>query len=252
MGAYGFPDSALLGLVQSNEEDLAGIPAGVSTLKPGDLVFSYKGDNVAWPYFADVTKLALDGDLSASNSTVITVNGTATSAVVYATSHAATMTAIINAINGLTITGVTAVKAVLDSSDANGRTILVLTKGATCTASGAVTGGTARTVTATTGLVGSLFRGVVKYATRVPTTVGGSGTIALGEEVPTLRICDVYAASASGLVRGAQAFVTTAGVFGTTGTDVGVRAVEDYDSTGPATKVRLPSLPAPMQYGDRF
>jgi len=31
-----------------------------------------------------------------------------------------------------------------------------------------------------------------------------------------------------------------------------VRAVEDYDSTGPATKVRLPSLPAPMQYGDRF
>lgn len=247
MGAYGFPDSALLGLVQSNEEDLAGIPAGVSTLKPGDLVFSYKGDNVAWPYFADVTKLALDGDLSASNSTVITVNGTATSAVVYATSHAATMTAIINAINGLAITGVAAVKAVLDSSDTNGRTILVLTKGATCTASGAVTGGSARTVTATTGLVGSLFRGVVKYATRVPTTVGGSG-----EDVPTLRMCDVYAASASGLVRGAQAFVTTAGVFGTGGTDVGVRAVEDYDSTGPATKVRLPSLPAPMQYGDRF
>lgn len=252
MGAYGFPDSALLGLVQSNEEDVAGIPAGVSTLKPGDLVFSYKGDNVAYPFYADVTKLALDGDLSASNSTVITVNGTAASAVVYATSHAATMTAIINAINGLTISGVAAVKAVLDSSDSNGRTILVLTKGATCTASGAVTGGTARTVTATTGLVGSMFRGVVKYASNVPNTVGGTGTIAIGQEVPVLRLCDVYAASASGLVRNAQALITSAGVFGTTGTDVGVRAVEAYDSTGPATKVRLPILPAPMQYGDRF
>jgi hypothetical protein len=251
MAAYGFPDSALLGLVQSNEEDVASIPAGTSTLKPGDLVFSYRGDNVAYPYFADVTKLVLDGDLSASNSTVITVNGIAATAVVYATSHAATMTAIINGITGLAVAGTT-VKAVLDSSDANGRTILVLTKGATCVASGAVTGGSARTVTATTGLSGSMFRGVVKYATRVPTTIGGQGVILTGLDVPVVRMADIYAASASGLVKSAIAYITTAGVFGTSGTDVGVRAVDDYDSTGPATKVRLPILPAPMAYGDRF
>ena len=251
MGAYGFPDTALLGLVQSNEEDVVSIPAGVDTFKPGDLVFTYKGDNVAYPYKQDVSKLVFSGDLGASNSTVITVNGVAAAAVVYATSHLATMTAIINAVNGIVISGVT-VKAVLDSSDSNNRTLLILTKGATATASGAVTGGSAVTITPTNGLNGAMFRGVVKYATRVPTAIGGTGTIAIGEDVPVVRMADIYAASASGLVKSAIAYITTAGVFGTSGVDVGVRAVDDYDSTGPATKVRLPILPAPLTYGDRF
>ena len=251
MGAYGFPDTALLGLVQSNHEEVESIPAGTATIKPGDLVFSHKGDNLAYPYFADVTKLVFSGDLGASNSTVVTVNGVAAPAVVYGTSHLATITAIVAGLQGLAVTGTT-VKAVLDSSDTNNRTILVLTKGATSVASAVVTGGSAVTVTATTGLVGSMFRGVAKYATRVPTNVGSTGLYTLGEMVSVVRLCDVFAASAAGLVRTDVAYVTTSGVFGTSGTDVGVRALGDYDSTGPATKVRLPILPAPMQYGDRF
>ena len=250
MGAYGFPDTALLGLVQSNHEEVESIPAGAS-LKPGDLVFTYQGDNLAYPYFADVTKLVFSADLGASNSTVVTVNGVAAPAVVYGTSHLATITAIVAGLQGLAVTGTT-VKAVLDPSDSNNRTILVRTKGATSVASAVVTGGSAVTVAATTGLVGSMFRGVAKYATRVPTTVGGTGLYTLGEMVPVVRLCDVFAASAAGLVRTDVAYVTTSGVFGTSGTDVGVRALGDYDSTGPATKVRLPILPAPMQYGDRF
>ena len=170
MGAYGFPDTALLGLVQSNHEEVESIPAGTATIKPGDLVFTYQGENLAYPYFADVTKLVFSGDIGASNSTVVTVNGVAAPAVVYGTSHLATITAIVAGLQGLAVTGTT-VKAVLDSSDSNNRTILVLTKGATSVASAVVTGGSAVTVAATTGTTASSSPRSASSSTSAMTTL---------------------------------------------------------------------------------
>lgn len=247
MGAYSFPDAGLLGQIDSLDAEVSGFAAAVSTLKPGDLVFTYKGESKAYGYLADTAKAVYSADFVASNSIAFSVNGTAITPVVYATSHAATMTALINAIKALT-----GVEAILDSTDSNGRTILIRVKGATAAVTSTVTLGASQATMSATYASGQLFRGVVKYATRVPTAVSGTGTIAIGEEVSTARLTDIWAASASGLVRGQLAYITTGGVFGTSGVDVGVRAVGDYDSGVVGTKVRLPILPAPLTYGDRF
>lgn len=247
MGAYSFPDVALRGRIDSLDAEVSSFPAAVATFQPGDLVFTYKGGNGAYKYLADTAKAVYSADFVTSNSIAFSVNGVAITPVVYATSHAATMTALINAIKALT-----GVEAVLDSTDANGRTILVRTQGATITVTSTVTlGGSQATMSSTTAS-GQLFRGVVKYATRVPTAVGGTASIAIGEEVSTARLTDIWAASASGLVAGQLAYVTTAGLFGASGVDVGARAIRAYDSTAVASLVRLPILPAPMTYGDRF
>ena len=247
MGAYGFPDTALLGLTQSENYEVNGLTAAVATIKPGDLVFSYKGESKAYPYYADTAKTVFSADFVASNTINGTVNGVAITQVTYATSHANTMTLLINAVKALT-----GVEAVLDTTDGTGRTLLIRTKGATITVDFTVAAGASQATDTNTYASGALFEGVAKWATRVPTAIGGSGTFAIGEEIPVLRLADVVAASASGLVGGAVAYVTTAGVFGTSGVDVGVRANEAYDSVVVGTNVRLPILPAPMTYGDRF
>lgn len=247
MGAYGFPDAGLLGQTMSSEYVTGGLTAAVDTIKPGDLIFAYKGETKAYKYLADTAKAVFSADLVASNVINGTVNGVAIAPVTFATSHANTMTLLINAVKALT-----GVEAVLDSTDANGRTLLIRTKGATSTVLFTVTLGGSQATASYTYASGALFRGVAKYATRVQPIGGGAASYAIGEEIPVLRLADVIAASASGLAAGAQAFITTAGVFGTSGVDVGARALGDYDSVVVGTNVRLPILPAPMTYGDRF
>ena len=246
MADYGFPDVGLLGQIQSENFETRGLTAGASTLKPGDLVFRYKGDTVAYGYLADTAKAVYSADFVASNSIAFAVNGVSITPVVYATSHAATMTALINAIKALS-----GVEAVLDSTDGTGRTILIRTKGATATVSSTVTLGGSQATMSATYASGQLFNGVAKWATRVPATIGGSGTFAQYEEIPVVFLADIYAA-ATGLVAGGKALITTAGVFGTSGIDVGVRAVGAYDSVAVGANVRLPVLPVAMTYGDSF
>ena len=247
MAAYGFPDAGLLGLTADTDFQVGGLTATVATFVPGDLVFSYKGETKAYKYAADTAKVVFSADFVASNVINGTVNGTAISAVTYATSSAATMGLLINA-----ITAISGVEAILDSTDSNGRTILIRTKGAANTSDFTVTGGASQATDTETYASGQLFRGVAKWATRVPGTTGGTSTFAIGEEIPVVRLADIWAASASGLVPGQIAYITTAGVFGTSGVDVGARAVGAYDSVVGGTNVRIPILPAPMTYGDRF
>lgn len=247
MAAYGFPDNALLGLTACLDNNTGGLTAAVATIVPGDLVFAYKGETKAYKYVADTAKTAFSADFVTSNTINGTVNGVAIAQVTFATSHANTMTLLINAVKALA-----GVEAVLDSTDGAGRTLLIRTKGATITVDFTVAAGGSQATDTNTYASGQLFRGVAKYATRVPGTIGGSGTYAIGEEIPVVRLADIWAASASGLTQGAQAFVTTAGVFGTSGVDVGARAIGAYDSVVGGTNVRLPILPAPMTYGDRF
>lgn len=248
MAAYGYPDTALRGVIDSNHNEIDSITAAVATLKPGDLIFSYNDENKAYPYCLDTAKTVFGGDFVASNTIDGTIDGVAIAQVTYATSHANTMTLLLAAINALS-----GVEAILDSTDTNSRTILIRKKGiASFVANFTVAAGASQATDTTTYASGQKFRGVAKYATRVPGTIGGTGTFAVGESIPVARLCSIWAASASGLGTGDIAYITTAGVFGTSGTDVYARVMGAYDSTAQATLVRLPVLPAPMTYGDRF
>jgi hypothetical protein len=247
MAAYGFPDTALRGVCDSNDIEVDSITAAVATLQPGDLIFSYNDENKAYPYGLDTAKAVFSGDFVTSNVINGTVDGVAIGAVTFTTSHANTGTLLLAAINALA-----GVEAILDTTDGTSRTFLIRKKGkASFVVSFTVTLGASQATGTYTYASGQKFRGVARYTTRVPTTVGGSGTFAVGEDIAVARLCDIWAASTI-LGAGDVAYITTAGVFGAAGTVVGAYVKRDYDSTAAGTLVRLPILPAPMTYGDRF
>ena len=247
MSAYGDMNPGVAGMIVTQYPK---IQTGIvqESMTPGTPVFGYTGsDNKIWKLKADVSKLVFSADLGASNSTVITVNSVAAAAVVYGTSHAATMTAISNAIKALT-----GAEAVLDSTDSNGRTILVRTKGATITASGAVTGGSAVTVTATNGLFGQKFLGILAKGDCVPTTQGGSGAFVQYDPAPVVYDASIWAQAAAGVdsLEKANVDVST-GVFATSGQDVGAVCLVSRNSDGIAV-IRVPTAPVSLTYADRF
>lgn len=246
MTAYADMNPGVAGLIQSRAPKVA---SGIAqeALTAGLPVFGYAGSGEkVWKLKADVSSLLFSADLSASNSTVITVNGVASSAVVYATSHSATMDAIVNAIKAIP-----GVEAVRDSS--NTRTILIRTKGATITASGAVTGGTAVTVTATNGLFGQVFKGIVALEHTVPTTQGGSASFVQYDAVPVATSADIWAQAAAGVDSNEKAYVDVAtGAFAASGQDVGVRCKISRNSNGIALVAVDDSGLAPLTYADRF
>ena len=248
MGAHGFPDTALRGVLGGKNAEVDSLTTAVATLKPGDLVFSYNDENKAYPYCLDTAKTVFSGDFITSNTINGTVDGVAIAQVTFATSHANTMTLLLAAINALA-----GVEAILDTTDSNSRTILIRKKGvASFVVDFTVASGASQATDTNTYASGQKFRGVAIQYNPVPSTIGGSATFASGTVIPVARLCDIWAASASGLGAGDKAYITTAGLFGTSGTDVGAYVKEAYDSTAVATLVRLPILPAPMTYGDRF
>lgn len=247
MSAYGDLNPAVAGLIQSRAPKVA---SGIAqeSMTPGLPVFGYTGSGEkVWKLKADVSSILFSADLSASNSTVITVNGVASAAVVYATSHTATMDAIVNAIKALA-----GVEAVRDSS--NARTILIRTKGATATASGTVTGGSAVTVTPTNGLFGQVFKGVLSSGSAmVPSTTGGSGSYAQYEAVPVVTAADIWVQAAAGVDSNEKAYVdVSTGAFAASGQDVGARCKISRNSDGVALVAIDDSGLAPLTYADRF
>jgi hypothetical protein len=93
MTQYNDPTAKIAGFKQSIDSDdktlqvaeTAGIPYGLP-------VFGYAGGDLkAYRYHDNVGVILFDADFVASNSIVITVDGTAVTAVVYATSHDNTM-----------------------------------------------------------------------------------------------------------------------------------------------------------------
>lgn len=247
MTAYNDMSPGVAGLIVTQYPK---IDSGIvqESMTPGTPVFGYTGsDKKIWKLKADVSKLVFSADLSASNSTVVTVNGVASAAVVYGTSHAATMTAIIAA-----IVAIPGAEAVLDSTDTNGRTILIRTKGATATCSGAVTGGSAVTVTPTNGLFGQKFLGVLGLGHTVPTPLGGLGAYAQYDAAPVVYDADIWAQAGSGVDSMDKAYVSSStGVFATSGQDAGVSCTRSRNSDGVAV-VRVPSAPVALTYADRF
>lgn len=156
MGQYGSMDIWIPGQSVEENQEVVSIKsrAAQEDISFGRAVCGYLGDeNKAWNYKLDTTKLVFSADLSASNSVVITVNGVATVAEVFDTTHLAQMLLIIAKIKALTFVdghGDTCYyDCILDTTDATNRTLLIRAKGATCVASGVVTGGSAVTIAAT-------------------------------------------------------------------------------------------------------
>ncbi len=94
------------------------------------------------------------GDLGASNSTIVTVDGNATTATVYASSHAATMAAI--AVKVRLLTGV-------KSCTVSGDTLTITTDDTDVVASAATTGGSAVTWSAGTAVTVDTVKGITCY-----------------------------------------------------------------------------------------
>ena len=257
MAAYNDMDKGVAGLVAGLYPKF---DTGVvqESLVAGTPVFGYtNSDNKVWKLKADVSKLVLGSDLSASNSTVITVNSVASSAVVYATSHAATIAAVVNAIKAIPVSASNpyGVEAVLDATDGTSRTILIRTKGATATASGAVTGGSAVTITPTNGLFGQVFKGVVAKHDAVPTTTGGSATFVQYDAVSLAYDTDIWGIAAAGVDSNEKAYVSAStGTFTATSTDqdVGVRCIVARDAGSGVALIRVPTQPVALTYADRF
>lgn len=142
MTAYSTLTARLAGLKQGLDSRVESRPAG-QIIQFGRPVMGYAADNRAYPYVDD-GKIVASADLSASNSTVVTINGVALTAVVYGTSHIATMNAIIAMIES----SVSGADAYLDTADTNNRTIIVRIKGVEVVASAVTSGGGAVTWTA--------------------------------------------------------------------------------------------------------
>lgn len=157
MGAYGEMDQAIAGLPYGINKkvgtlrcaDSAGLPFGRAVMvNPGDKDGGYG-------IKSDTVKLAFNADLIASNSTVLTINGVALTAVVYATSHAHTMDLLKAAIEAAFPT------ATVTLSDAtNNREITVTIKGTTMSGSGVVTGGATQATVSGTVTSMQVFAGV--------------------------------------------------------------------------------------------
>ena len=125
-------------------------------------VFGYVGDEVnAYGYKADVSKIVYSTDFVASNSTIVTVNGVDSAAIVYATSHLATITALVAAVDALA-----GVECVLDTADTNNLTILIRTKGVAAVATSATTGGAGQPTTVITTGSGQVFFGVARHTNK--------------------------------------------------------------------------------------
>lgn len=209
MPAYGTQDPAFAGLkigFDNNTETLLAAEA----IAFGVPLFGYVGDAVkAYNYALDVNKLVFSADLITSNKVNGSVNGVAYAEVTFASTHAATMTALINAMKAIS-----GVEAVLDSTDTNGRTILVRTKGADCTVTATVTAGsTQATATITTGN-GQVFVGIAQHTQKTP------GSYEIQDAVNVLAVGQVWAKASAATANGI-AYVTTAGIFGSSGIDVG-------------------------------
>jgi hypothetical protein len=131
----------------------------------GVVLGTVKGTDVK-NIFKSKASLTYSVDFVASNSTIVTVNGVDTAAVVFATSHAATFAAVIAAIDALA--GVSAVAG-------TGREILITVDNAlsNITVSSATTGGAGQPTTAIVYTSTDIFEGVAVLRHGQPETVGG-------------------------------------------------------------------------------
>lgn len=210
MSEYGGYDAGFPGMKAGIEDTRAEAGAARAPIAFGTPSFRKEGDERGlYPFIADTQTATISADFIASNSTIATVNGVATAAVVYATSHAVTFAAVVAAIEALT--GVDVV-----SSNATARTITVKTYGTdglpTTTTLAIVTtlGASQPTVAYQFGTTLKLagvsmhqhkgaIAGLVRYETKDPASVMTRGKI--------------YVTSADTIISQKTAYLTSAGAW---------------------------------------
>lgn len=251
MAAYDYTDPAMAGLIEGFGDARTVDPAILQEAVPfGQPLFGYRGDSAgkAWAFKKDVAKIVYSADFSASNSTVVTVNGVNTSAVVYATSHAATIAAVIAAIKAIPVSTANpnGVEAVLDPADTNNRTILVRARGVNITADSTTTGGTAITDTVTYAS-GQVFLGVHVFK-HVDTTYDPAAK----NVADVCRIGTIWGttASGSGLKAQAPVYVADTGKFAASGAAISsARFTSNESDTAGLVRVEVLGKVS-MTYGD--
>lgn len=176
-------------------------------------VFGYEGEiETGYKYYADVAKVVFDADFVASNSIIITVNGTPSTATVFDTDQETTLAALV-----ANVAALAGVECVADDSDVDGRTILVRTKGATAVVTEAITGGASQaTGTITTGS-GQVFLGITMSTQKEDFFYNALDTMNVVHKTGR-----VYAQVTGVAVANGKAYLGTDGKFSATaGTDIG-------------------------------
>lgn len=244
MAAYDYTDPAMAGLIEGFGDARTVDPAILQEAVPfGQPLFGYRGEFPvkAWAFKKDVAKIVYSTDFVASNSTVVTINSVATDAVVYATSHAVTIAAIVTAIKAKGF------EAVLDSSDTNSRTILVRAKGTNITADSVTTGGTGQPTDTVTYASGQVFLGVHVFK-HVDTTYDPAAK----NVADVCRIGTIWSttASGSGLKSQGLVYVADTGKFAASGAAIAfARFTSNESDTAGLVRVEVLGKTS-MTYGD--
>jgi hypothetical protein len=180
---YGNLDQAFPGLqvgMDSQEKVESGIAQEVINFGAPVAGFVGEEDKV-YNFHADKATVTLDADLVASNKYTVTINGVAVE-VTYATSHAATMTALINAIN--TSEDVAALGIIAAEAGSTNRIIVIKAKGLDLTVTGAVTLGASQAGVTVAVTTWGVFLGIAGFIQRGGRDFGAeSGAYQVGDMV---------------------------------------------------------------------
>lgn len=213
MGAYDYMDSAIAGL----KNGLAGrVEGGWVCAEPlgipyGYPVFGHLGnDKSVYSYKNDVAKIVYSADFIASNSAVITVDGVAITATVYATDHDAQIAAMVVKLNALA-----GIEAVLDPADTDSRTILIQKKTksfVTNDVTSVITGGSSVPTVAVTYGSSQVFLGVSLFVQKAPSLgVTTNQGYEQYESVAVMADGEIWVPVSAAVKANNEAYVSTSG-----------------------------------------
>jgi hypothetical protein len=215
MGAYGNLDPAIAGLLFGLGHDVETGIAG-EAIAFGSPVFGHAGvENIVWGAHQDQAEMSLDADLVESNIITTTVNGVAV-ATTFATSHAATMTAHIAALNAKAELVALGISFAAGSST---RKIVAKSKGLDITMASVVTAGSPQAGATTAYSTWAKFLGVAMFSQKSSAEAGaGSNAYAAKEAVNILTKGKIYVSCADDMTDKSAAYVvylsgSTQGIF---------------------------------------
>lgn len=203
MSAYGTLDEAIAGLQFGlNPQNESGVAQ--EDIPLGGAVMGYPGDfNKVYAPHQDKVNTLLDGDLVASNVLTTTINGTAI-ATTYATSHAASMTAHIAAINANSTLAAAGIGAVANGA----RGIDITAKGLDLTVTQAVTAGASQANATVTVSTWAKFLGVAGFTQLGGRDYGaGSAKYNKYDAVNIGRYAETFVVAAAAVKSGEAAYV---------------------------------------------
>ena len=204
MSEYNELDKALPGLKYGIDSTVV-TGCAVNPISFGAPVYGVIGEeNKVGPLLNDKATVGFSADFSASNviagNVAVAGRSAVAYSVTYATSHAATFAALVAALKGIEVV----------SSDAVARSIVLSANGETLVVTGAVTGGTAVTVTVTAGTE-MVLRGVALRSAKAQ--VAGVERYEETDPVNIITEGEVWVTTADTVLAQKQAYLTAGGAW---------------------------------------